>query len=77
MEKKSIDGSYNHSENIWDKLYFSCEIAHYVKGSSSVFQEIFAITDKEATIQRCSYEKVFWKYAANLQKNTHVEVPFQ
>ena len=34
----------------------------------------------EAAIQRCSYKKVFWKYAANapyaanLQKNTHVEV---
>ena len=28
----------------------------------------------EATIQRCSYKKVFWKYAANLQKNTHAEV---
>ena len=25
----------------------------------------------EAAVQRCSYEKVFWKYAANLQENTH------
>ena len=30
----------------------------------------------EAPIQRCSYEKVFWKYAANLQENTHAEVRF-
>ena len=30
----------------------------------------------EAAIQRCSQEKLFWKYAANLQKNTHVEVWF-
>ena len=30
----------------------------------------------EAAIQRCSWEKVFWKYAANLQENTHAEVRF-
>ena len=28
----------------------------------------------EATIQRCSVEKVFRKYAANLQEDTHAEV---
>ena len=27
----------------------------------------------EAAVQRCSFEKVFSKYAANLQKNTHAE----
>ena len=31
----------------------------------------------EAAIQRCSYEKVFWKYIANLQENIHTEVRFQ
>ena len=31
----------------------------------------------EAATQRCSWEKVFWKYAANLQENTHAEVRFQ
>ena len=31
----------------------------------------------EAVTQRCSYEKVLWKYAANLQENTHAEVRFQ
>ena len=31
----------------------------------------------EAAVQRCSYEKVFWKYAANLQENNHGEVWFQ
>ena len=31
----------------------------------------------EAALQRCSWEKVFWKYVANLQENTHVEVWFQ
>ena len=27
----------------------------------------------EAAVQRCSYEKVFWKYETNLQENTHAE----
>ena len=31
----------------------------------------------EAAFQRYSLEKVFWKYAANLQENTHSEVWFQ
>ena len=28
----------------------------------------------EAALQKCSQEKVFWKYAANLQENTRPEV---
>ena len=31
----------------------------------------------EAALQRCSYKKVFCKYAENLQENTHAEVWFQ
>ena len=31
----------------------------------------------ETVLQRCSYEKVFWKYAADLQENNHAEVWFQ
>ena len=31
----------------------------------------------EAANQSCSLEKLFWKYAANLQENTHAEVWFQ
>ena len=27
----------------------------------------------EAAIQRCSYKKLFWKYAANLEESTHAE----
>ena len=30
----------------------------------------------EAATQRCSEEKVLWKYATNLQENTHAEVRF-
>ena len=31
----------------------------------------------EPAIQKGSVEKVFWKYAANFQENTHAEVQFQ
>ena len=31
----------------------------------------------EADVQRCFYEKMFWKYAVNLQENAHAEVWFQ
>ena len=31
----------------------------------------------EAALQKCSYEKVFWKYAVNLQENIPAEVRFQ
>ena len=34
------------------------------------------ITLAETTVQRCSHKKMFWKYAANLQENTHAEVWF-
>ena len=32
---------------------------------------------QEAAFQRCSKQKVFWKYAATLQENTHTELWFQ
>ena len=35
------------------------------------------LRNSESAIQRCPYENVFQKYAANLQENTHVEVWFQ
>ena len=31
----------------------------------------------EAATQRCSYVKVIWKYATNLQEKTHAKVYFQ
>ena len=31
----------------------------------------------EAVLHKCSKEKVFWKYEANLHENTHAEVQFQ
>ena len=31
----------------------------------------------KAALQSCSFEKVFWKYAVNLQENNHAEVWLQ
>ena len=31
----------------------------------------------QAALQTCSWENVFWKYATNLQENTHAKVWFQ
>ena len=31
----------------------------------------------EASLQRYSYKEVFWRYAANLQKNTNANVVLQ
>ena len=30
----------------------------------------------EAALHKCSYKKVFWKHAANLQESIHAEVWF-
>ena len=39
------------------------------------FYELLRST--EAALQRCSCKKVFWKYAASIQENTHPEMWFQ
>ena len=39
--------------------------------------DIFIMEFVEAATQRCFWEKVFWKYVANLQENSHAEVRFQ
>ena len=38
---------------------------------------IGSLSKTETTAQRCSWETVFWKYAADLQENAHAEVWFQ
>ena len=42
-----------------------------------VFFKSGTVLITEPATHRCSQKKVFWKYAANLQKNTHAEVRFQ
>ena len=35
--------------------------------------QVLQIILSEAATQRCSWEKVLWKYSANLQENTHAK----
>ena len=46
--------------------------------ASSDFLWTFLLMQRsEAATRRCSSKKMFWKYVANLQENTHAEVWFQ
>ena len=38
---------------------------------SSIDTRELMISSTEAALQRCFYKKAFWKYATNLQENTH------
>ena len=62
---KCVNGS---STKFLEPLFY--RIAHF-----SCFPVFVKVT--EAALHKCSWEKVFWKYAANLQENTHTEVRFQ
>ena len=42
-----------------------------------LFYSLLYNNKSEAAVQRCFKENVFWKYATNLQENTHAEVRFQ
>ena len=44
---------------------------------SMVLPTTYGIKYKIASLQICSWEKMFWKYEVNLRQNTHVEVRFQ
>ena len=61
---------YNNGQNIWDKLYFSSEIAYYKEISNTVFQEAFASIDKifflrgglGTRLQYCGVLKFSWYF---------------
>ena len=38
------------------------------------FGNTLVLINTEVALHRCSYKKLFWKYAANLQENTHAKV---
>ena len=48
------------------------EYGHFSRSASVELVQL-----SEAALQRCSQEKVFLKYAANLQENSHAKVRFQ
>ena len=56
---------YNHSQNIWDQLKFSCEIAHYRNSLFSVFQEV------SATINKFSFWREDWLLGYHSMKFRH------
>ena len=39
----NLPGYYNQCQNVWDKLEFSCKIAHYGKSSISIFPQYWQI----------------------------------
>ena len=65
-----------------DKLQFIIAWTDHNQGKTCCFLlkqtfQLFFFEFWEATgaaLHRCSYKKVFWKYPANLQENTHAEV---
>ena len=42
-----------------------------IKELSFLADALMELKQTETATQRCCQEKVFWKYAANLQENTH------
>ena len=59
-------------------LIFDSQLASYIKIIIKFFYILFSISiQRQPTLQICSYNKEFWKYATNLQENTHAEVQFQ
>ena len=43
-------------------------------GKVNLFFVCVDVLSSEAIFRKCSYKRVFWKYAATLQENTHAEV---
>ena len=62
------------SSYLWGNSYrkfIILEIPHYL------WRIKFTLKCSEAALQRCSYKKVFWKYAANLKENTDAKRQLQ
>ena len=71
---------------IWDILLVSLKaiFVRLVKEGAALEEYKIPLNDTmfrksrtEAALQRCSHEKMFGKYAANLQDNIHADVWFQ
>ena len=64
---------------MWNSVKF-CNCAfpeHFLTMKLGEITVFYAVILTETVLQRCSYEKVFWEYAAYLQENTYAEVWFQ
>ena len=58
-------------------VLFNCQVqlSFYYAGTIAVGLMKNHFT--EVAVKMCSYKKVLWKYAANLQEVTHAEVWYQ
>ena len=66
--------------DIWIKTASHVKTLLYGKNPMQLFgndKSFNLMKLSKAALKRCSYKKVFWKYTANLQENTHAEVWFQ
>ena len=57
---------------VWFLKLCMCFVMIFLSG-----QNQFIFPTSKAAFQRCSYKKVFWNNAINLQEKTHAEVWFQ
>ena len=57
--------------NLFDSINLIKLIWPYISGFRDANQSVW---NSKAALQRRSYKKLFWKYATNLQENTHAEV---
>ena len=66
--------------NQWTGFYMiTTPVMKELSNSSENFVELSGqypgwIPFSEAVIQRCSWKRMLWRYAANLQENTHAEL---
>ena len=60
-----------------EKKNYLCEFNKFAEKTADWSINTYKFLLTEAALQSCFYEKVFWKYSANLQENTHAEVWFQ
>ena len=69
---------YSLSQNDFNELFLEEKLSHSNFGKTFSYMRCYSrFSQSEAAVQRYSEKKVFWKYAANLQENTHAEVRFQ
>ena len=75
-----------HASKVFEKIIYkqkNCYMEDKLSKGLTSFRKscnhnhVWKIEKIEAATQRCSYEKKFWKYAENLNENTHAEVQFQ
>ena len=73
----SSAGNYKLRIDSIHKFYFAMIAWLREISISSVKAMVIIFGKPEAALPRCFYQKLFWKYVTNLQKNTHAKVRFR